>query len=230
MDNQPQTAVKVALFSDLLCLWAYISQARIDALQEQFGDRVEMSFHFIPLFGDTEKRIAEGWADRGGFTAFNHHLHEVAQGFDYIDIHPDLWLVNVPASSAGAHLTLKAVELVTEADSGGDDKRYYRAICAFRQAFFRDCRNIGEQRVQFEILEQLGIARSPVEEMISNGRACALWCRDIEARDRYRIDGSPTVMLNEGRQKLYGNLGYRVLEANVQELLEGKHSGQASWC
>ncbi len=33
----------------------------------------------------------------------------------------------------------------------------------------------------------------------------------------------------QGRQKLYGNLGYRIIEANVQEILS-RPEHQASWC
>jgi len=36
-------------------------------------------------------------------------------------------------------------------------------------------------------------------------------------------------LLNEGRQKLYGNVGYRIIEANVQEILH-QPGNQASWC
>jgi hypothetical protein len=35
--------------------------------------------------------------------------------------------------------------------------------------------------------------------------------------------------MNDGRQKLFGNVGYRLLEANVQELLRTP-AGEASWC
>ena len=36
--------------------------------------------------------------------------------------------------------------------------------------------------------------------------------------------------MNEGRQRLFGNVGYRVLEANVNELLRNDAAGVASWC
>ena len=44
------------------------------------------------------------------------------------------------------------------------------------------------------------------------------------------IHGSPSFVLNDGRQTLYGNVGYRVLEANIQELLRAPSADQASWC
>jgi hypothetical protein len=36
-------------------------------------------------------------------------------------------------------------------------------------------------------------------------------------------------VLNEGRQHLNGNVGYRVIEANVRELLH-KPADEMSWC
>jgi hypothetical protein len=45
-----------------------------------------------------------------------------------------------------------------------------------------------------------------------------------------RIEGSPSLVLNEGRQKLYGNVGFRVIEANVQGLLHAAGPEDASWC
>ncbi len=44
------------------------------------------------------------------------------------------------------------------------------------------------------------------------------------------IQGSPTFVLNEGRQKLYGNVGYRIIDANIQEMLREPRTDQASWC
>jgi len=43
------------------------------------------------------------------------------------------------------------------------------------------------------------------------------------------VSSSPTLLLNEGRQRLVGNVGYRILEANVRELFE-RPGVQQSWC
>jgi hypothetical protein len=42
--------------------------------------------------------------------------------------------------------------------------------------------------------------------------------------------GSPSLVLNEERQKLYGNVGFRVMQANIQELIRTPHADEASWC
>jgi hypothetical protein len=62
-----------------------------------------------------------------------------------------------------------------------------------------------------------------------SGEAMAAMCGDLELRDEYRIAGSPTYVLNEGRQKLYGNVGYKIISANIREILDNP-SNQASWC
>ena len=43
------------------------------------------------------------------------------------------------------------------------------------------------------------------------------------------VRGSPTWVLNSGRQILYGNVGYRILNANIEELLKNP-AVEASWC
>ncbi len=43
------------------------------------------------------------------------------------------------------------------------------------------------------------------------------------------LKGSPSLVMNNGRQVLYGNVGYRIINANVKELLKRPDS-EASWC
>ena len=56
------------------------------------------------------------------------------------------------------------------------------------------------------------------------------WISDYKDAESLGVKGSPTMILNQGRQKLYGNVGYRIIEANIQELLRDPHPDQASWC
>ncbi len=99
-----------------------------------------------------------------------------------------------------------------------------------RLAFFRDGRDIARSEVQYEIAEGFGLSPAAIQEEIASGRAFAAFSADVDARDRMRIEGSPTFVLNEGRQKLYGNVGYRVIEANLHELLQAPRRDRASWC
>ena len=46
--------VEVTYFSDVLCIWAYASQARVDAVKEQFGDSVQIKHRFCSVFGQAD--------------------------------------------------------------------------------------------------------------------------------------------------------------------------------
>ena len=49
--------VEITYFSDVLCVWADASQARIDAVKETFSDAVRIEHRFCSIFGDTASKI-----------------------------------------------------------------------------------------------------------------------------------------------------------------------------
>lgn len=65
--------------------------------------------------------------------------------------------------------------------------------------------------------------------MIATGAAHAALAEDLELARTQSIAASPTLLFNEERQRLTGNVGYRTIEANIRELLEST-PGQLSWC
>jgi predicted DsbA family dithiol-disulfide isomerase len=99
-----------------------------------------------------------------------------------------------------------------------------------RCAFFRDCRDISHWEIQCEIAEGLGANIGAIEELIHSGVAFAGLAADYQDADKMRIEGSPSLVLNEGRQKLYGNVGFRLMDANIQELFRAPRADEASWC
>lgn len=210
-------------YSDVLCVWAYISQARIDKVAEQFSKEVAIDYRCCSVFGDTAHKIGVGWAERGGYAGFGDHLHEAVSEFSHIKLHPEIWQRNRPTSSTPAHILIKAVQRV--------DKHQSRAVIqALRLAFFERCLDISSRSVLEEVLDVVGVSVNDVQEVIDSGVAHA----DLEADHRDQqilmVQGSPTFVLNEGRQKLYGNVGYGVIEANIKELLRSPVAGAASWC
>ena len=215
--------LKLTYYSDILCLWAHISQARVDEVAERFPDEVSIDYRFCSVFGDTAHKIGSGWAEQGSYAGFGNHLREVIAEFGHIKLHPEIWQRNRPASSTPAHILLKAVQRV--------DQRQCRAILLeLRSAFFERCLDISKWSVLQASLEVVGISVNDVRELIDNGVAHA----DLEADHRDQqilmVQGSPTFILNDGRQKLYGNVGYGVIEANIKELLRSPEAGAASWC
>ena len=229
--------VRIDYFSDVLCIWAYVAQIRLDELRSTFNEQIIFKHHFIPVFSHTERRIAEGWKDKGGFTGFGQHIHNVGADFPHVEINQALWSQHPPCSSAPAHQFLKAVQLLEQRNEISSEcllhcqgrSRFEETAWQLRLAFFRDNRRIDTRQELLAIAEECELPLSAIEKLLDNGQAMAALMRDIELRDEYRIEGSPTYVLNEGRQKLYGNLGYRILEANVREVLENADN-QASWC
>jgi len=207
-------------------------------LQQNLGNDIHLHYHFVPLFAAARERIDEQWCNKGGLEAFNRNLHSIASQWDHVSVHPDVWLKNTPASSSGAHLMLKAVQLLQDRgdiDAGpmaafNGHTRFEEYMWRLRQAFFRDCTNIG-QRAELEgIAGELELPLDRIREVVDNGEACAALYLDDQARQKYQVPGSPTLVLNDGRQLLYGNVGYRIIEANVRELMQNPLEGDASWC
>lgn len=215
--------LKLTYYSDVLCLWAHISQARVDEVAERFPNDVSIDYRFCSVFGDTTHKIGTGWAQQGSYSGFGEHLREVVAEFNHINLHPEIWQRNRPASSTPAHILLKAVQRV-------DHRQCEALLLELRSAFFERCLDISRWSVLEASLEVVGIPVNDVRELIDNGVAHA----DLEADHRDQqilmVQGSPTFILNDGRQKLYGNVGYGVIEANIKELLRSPVAGTASWC
>ena len=50
--------VPILYFSDILCVWAYIAQPRLDEAEAQFGRQIDIQARFCPVFGDTARKMA----------------------------------------------------------------------------------------------------------------------------------------------------------------------------
>lgn len=220
--------VQIDHYSDLLCIWAYVGHIRTQELQSQFAEQLQWSWHYLPVFGDVPDKFASQWAERGGANAYAEHVREVVADFDHIELHPDCWQKVQPASSAPAHLWLAASRLAVndgELPSGSEAKLAW----ALRLAFFQQAKNIAEQETLIEITEAEGLDSGGLLNRLHNGSAYAALCNDLlKARDA-NIRISPTYVFNNDRQRLTGNVGYRIIEANVRELLEHPQK-QQSWC
>lgn len=218
------SAQRLDYFTDVLCVWAYASQIRLEELKKSFRDRLEVHHHFVPVFGDMPNRLATKWKERGGREGFAQHLQDVGRQFPHVKLHAELCRSFVPSSSMPAHIFLKAAELAC-----GRSPECERAIWEVRLAWFRDNRPVDRMPALLDLGKEIGLPVEKIHAKVHSGEAMAAVSRDIEMSRDLAIDGSPTWLLNDGRQKLYGNVGYRILEANVQELLD-RPGDVASWC
>jgi predicted DsbA family dithiol-disulfide isomerase len=100
---------------------------------------------------------------------------------------------------------------------------------AFRQDFFTELADISDRKIQLKIAKVLGLRTNKIKAEIESGAASAELSRDFELTKEHHVTVSPTLIFNEGRQRLNGNVCYRVIEANIRELLANPPNEQ-SWC
>jgi predicted DsbA family dithiol-disulfide isomerase len=220
--------IQITHFSDTLCVWAYVSQIRVDELEKKFPGSVELDYRYFHVFGNVPKKMEASWKERGGVKGYRDHVRSVVDKFSHVTLHPDAWATNTPQSSMPSHLLLCAVRLLQERgelQAGSLE----RAAWAMRQAFFQDCLDISRREVLLGVVERLGLPQAGIERTLASGTAHAALAEDLDLARQHTVQASPTLLFNEGRQRLTGNVGYRILEANIRELVENP-PGQLSWC
>ena len=226
----------VYYFSDVLCIWAYIAQARIDEMAAQFDGRITIDNRFCSVFPDARGKIETVWKDRGKYEGFNAHLMEVASQFPHVTVNKKIWIDVRPRTSTSAHTFLKAVHLIEQEDAKTvSNKPFAETLLAktmwdVRCAFFEHGQDISNWTVLEEIAEKHGIDRRHLIEKMASSEAVALLDADYKLSANHSIEGSPTILMNNGRQKLYGNVGYKLIEANLEEMLRRPSKDRASWC
>lgn len=216
-------------FSDALCVWAYVADVRFGELEAHFPEEIALSYHFVSIYGDIHRRIER---DGGGYEGYSKKIRAIAGRFAHVNVHEEVFVRNVPHSSMPAHLFLRAVGLLDEArDSAGlvHKALVHRALIAVRKAFFEETIDVSSSTELLAIAERMGLAVSEIEGHLRSGRAHAALAYDLELQKKYEVAVSPALVMNEGRQRLNGNVGYRVLEANVRELLR-QPADEFSWC
>lgn len=225
-------SLTIDYYSDVLCIWAYAAKIKIDQIKKQFSDQVSINYLYTPLFVDMHAMLEKNWAEKGGLQGYNKMMHKLNGMFPYVEVHPEIGLKNLPHSSASCHQFIKAVGLLeqrNEIQSDDPQNTLQEQIdWAIRLGYFRDAQDVSQQNVLMNIAEQLNLPRNLLERLMTNGEAMAALAADTTEDKQKLIEGSPSFVLNEGRQKLYGNIGYHIIEANIQALLE-KPEDKPAW-
>lgn len=223
------TPIPISHFSDVLCVWAYIAQIRVAELRANFPGEIVLDYRYFSVFGDVKTKMATQWSERGELAGYAGHVQEVAAQFDHVQLHPDAWVRNTPASSMPAHLVLCAARTLGARAEGENFDSLLRLDGAIRSAFFADNVDISRTDELLAIVEKVNGDGDQIRSLLDSGEAHAALARDLKDAADIGIRSSPTLTFNEGRQTLAGNVGYRVLEANIRELLHAP-ADQLSWC
>src|SRR5512146_886468 len=154
--------IRIVYFSDVLCVWAYVSLLRVDAIRRAHPTEVSFEHRFCSVFGDTARKIPAAWGGTEGYSAFNAHLRQNLEAFPEARLNPKVWIDVRPASSMGPHLFLKAVQLA-ERDGDYAQGAFEAASRAMRSAFFEQARDIATEAVQRDVARRVGIRPEAVE-------------------------------------------------------------------
>ena len=210
-------------YSNLLCVWAWIAQRRIDELNQALGNKIQIQYCYVDVFGDVPTKINEQWQHKSGYAGFAEHVQKSASAFDDAPLSSKIWMEVKPTTSANAHLVLKALEIVY------DENRSVDMALKFRSAFFVDALDIGRLDVLYDLINASDLDCDQIKASIHDGSPMALLLRDYHKSKQECVKGSPSYVIDGGRQTLYGNVGYRVLLANIEGLLKNP-TDEASWC
>ena len=210
-------------YTDILCVWAWIAQRRIDELNQKLENKIELQYYYVDVFGDVPTKIESQWKQKNGYVGFAEHIQKSASVFEHAHINPKIWSEVRPITSANAHLVLKAVEITYDKSKSID------MALKFRTAFFKDALDIGNLEILFDLIKANGLSQNIINTSIQDGSAKSALMNDYQKSNQQGIKGSPSYVINGGRQTLYGNVGYRVLLANLEELLNNPED-EASWC
>ena len=215
--------IKIDYYTDILCVWAWIAQRRVDELNKKLGNSIQLQHHYMDIFGNTAEKIQTQWGDRGSYQGFCEHVLHSAAPFKETPVNPLVWSKVRPSSSANPHLILKAVALAYNQETS------INMALVLRRAFFVDAKDISHFSVLYDFLAQQQLDSQLIEQCIYQGTAIAALMKDYKQAKEQNIKGSPSYILDGGRQVLYGNVGYRIISTNIEELLS-QETGEASWC
>ncbi|WP_206485692.1 DsbA family protein [Thalassotalea sp. G2M2-11] len=200
--------ISIDYYSDLLCIWAWVAQPHLEHLESKYGNRIQLNHHYIDLFGNTSHRMAEQWLERGGYDGFAKHVQHVAFSHD-MPIHSQLWQQVKPTTSANAHMVIKVIESLH-----GKAQAAEIAAC-FRHAFFQQAKDISSLNELMSIVDDKNLDATSVSNAIKDGKAIARLMTDYQQAKSLGLQGSPTFILDGGRQMLYGNITIETLCANI---------------
>ena len=199
--------VRIAMYADLHCPYAYITAYRLRKLRDEFRDiiieRKSLSLEYVnkqptpkPLL-DSELPVLMLEEPDIPYEPWHRPLSE--------------WPVTMwPAFEAVKCAERQGMDLADELD------------WAIRRAFFADSRCISMRHVLFELAEQAGLDMDRFSEDFDNGVTKRLVLE--EARDgweRLRVNGSPTFVLPSGKQ--YSGLG--LPEVEIDEARHARVTG-----
>jgi len=176
--------IKISVYSDYLCPWCYIAAVRLRRIEEEYGERVEVTWKSFPLLHlkieehELRPRMTRSWLRAG--------LEEPSIRYNpWPDSSP------LPTSSLPAQEAAKCAQLQGK-----------EAFCRFHllllQAFFEQNRDISDRQVLISLADEAQLDRERFISDFDSG-----WRRDEVLADYRegvkdsRFSGVPTAIFGD---------------------------------
>ena len=181
--NDSMNKVEIAYWSDPLCIWAFVARDKLAKVREDFGDKVQINLHIVPVFGSIPQRFRDGSWSKAGVEGRIAAMQRIAREHAGLEICCQVWRDDPPSSSWTPSAAFKAVQMMVAAGQApeGAEGAYLERM---REWFFLENRNVARRSVQLALAESLDIPRAPLEEVRDNGEAFAALWEDHQERER----------------------------------------------
>ncbi|MFK7989320.1 MAG: DsbA family protein [Sandaracinaceae bacterium] len=216
--------IEFEYWSDPLCVWAFVSQPKLEHVLSAHSGHVAPRYRIVPVFGSLPARFRDGAWTKVGPKGRAEATRRVAHAHGRPEVTGQFLLDDPPASSWASGAAARAVIGMSESGEGDSDWGADYVI-ALRQACFVDNLNIARRHHQLAVAESLHIPRAPIERRLDDGTALAELYEDHKRRLEIGIQGSPTFVFDGGRAMLYGNVAEDVLTATVDQIVAGQMAG-----
>nr|WP_152395898.1 DsbA family protein [Paenibacillus guangzhouensis] len=217
--NQPQKSIELYYVTDPICSHCWALEPVLRRFKEQYGHY----FNFHTVMGG----LLEKWSDepvdpRNGISGpadvFG-HWREVGE-YSRMPIDGSLMLNNPVQSSFPPSRVFKVIQ------KNNNDALAYDYLRRSREALFVFNRNIAEESIMIDIVNQLGLDGEAIVRDAEHQSGQQLLNEDFSLARRLGVRGFPTiVMINEDNKGLK-IVGSRSLESYVEGLQQTLNTGK----
>ncbi|WP_442604128.1 DsbA family protein [Paenibacillus sp. KN14-4R] len=209
--NQPQKSIEVYYVTDPICSHCWALDPVLRRFKEQYGHY----FNFHTVMGG----LLEKWSDKpvdprngisGPADVFG-HWREVGE-YSRMPIDGSLMLGNPVQSSFPPSRVFKVIQ------KNNNDALAYDYLRRSREALFAFNRNIAEESVMIDIVNQLGLDGAAIVEDAEQQTGQQLLNEDFSLAKRLGVRGFPTIIMVNRENKGVKIVGSRPFESYVEGL------------
>ena len=207
--------LEIDIYSDILSVAAHFVDERLERLVERYGDQLKVNYHWVSLLSDTDSPDK-----RNSVVDYYQHIEQLKNVSSYIQFNDSIWLNKIRTSSSGAHLFLKAVQLLEESRGNPSYSIVHSLANRYRRVYFEDGEDISNFLVLEKVLDELSIDKASVNEFIRNSKALNALIDDEKACHKiHSHEVLPLLSFQRGNYKLYGDVSFKVIENMVENLI-----------